>query len=725
MNNYLKRLRAYYCISCAMLVLGGGLFLTVLLILWRTGASWHSNRLLCAFDAVALCCALFPVGFAAVLLRLQRDFRRLQQDLAVQNARLMDANIRLAHRAAEHAAIFASMSDGVLLVDAQKRLLSWNPAFFELSGLTEDQIYAGMPIDEVLHLFAADLSDEQIDIITEDQPSDDEHHMLPIRFVGTHDGRVVELRRRGLPDGGRVSLIVDATEHLRALETMRRAGEEKSRFVAIVSHEIRTPLGAAVDCFDMLQQTPLTIEQRALISAGRQASGALMSLLNDILDLTKLEVGRLAVAPSPTELRPLLGGVIDLFRPAAARRQVELRLEIAPEIPDWVMIDAGRVRQILMNFVANAAKFALPGPAALCARIVDCGPGPMLRLSVADGGPAIAPQDRDLMFRPFVQLGEAGPPGGAGLAPGAGLGLAISRMLAELMGGMVGYAENGESGKEFWFCMPLRVSQPPAAPLSDPEDASAGRETARVLLVEDSPASRKLLAARLRRAGHRVVTADHVAGVWPLLRGGPYDIMITDFHLPDGSGLDIIRALRSRDDALRTLPVVILTADATLVPEELAELSISEALLKPVDPNFLLALIERLALPPTPPEPASANPTPQQQPMVLSGPRMEQARAGLSPTIWGALVEQCVTDLREGLTALSKEGLSCREAYEIGHSLCGLAGNYGLVQIESTLRALTAAAKSDDPSWTRWLAETQRTATAAINALEGTARSAM
>ena len=198
------------------------------------------------------------------------------------------------------------------------------------------------------------------------------------------------MRRTRLPDGGWVTLYSDITARKQAEDVQSRAREqaeiaaqEKSRFVAIVSHEIRTPLNVALNSLGLLDQSTLAPAQRELVKTGLTAGDALMGLLNDILDLSRLQVGRLQLRPAPFLVRPLLEGVLDLFQEQARQRGVELSVYIAPGTPERLMTDANRLRQALMNLVNNAAKFADPGPASIRAGFTTLNGETVLRFAGA------------------------------------------------------------------------------------------------------------------------------------------------------------------------------------------------------------------------------------------------------------------------------------------------------------------------------------------------------
>ena len=261
------------------------------------------------------------------------------------------------------------------MFDADLRLVQWNDRFADLCGLPRDALRRGLSMGDILRLQARAGEFGPVDVepevarriaimqgLTEPQ----------VTVRRRPNGVVLELRRKRQPDGGLVTLYSDITTRKqvedaqsRAREQAEVAAQEKSRFVAIVSHEIRSPLNVALNSLALLDQSDLAAPQRQLVSTGLLAGESLMSLLNDILDLSRMQVGRMQMRPAPFTLRPVLDGIVELFRLQAEERGVVLSVVVAPGVPDRLMTDCGRLRQAMMNLVNNAAKFAEPGPASI------------------------------------------------------------------------------------------------------------------------------------------------------------------------------------------------------------------------------------------------------------------------------------------------------------------------------------------------------------------------
>ena len=400
----------------------------------------------------------------------------------------------------------------------------------------------------------------------------------------------------------------------------RAAAEEASaaraRFVAIVSHEIRTPLNALLNSLLLLAEGEMVPPQRMLLDVARQSGDALLALINDILDMSRLEAGQLSLRRSVFALRPLLTGAMEIMRPLAARRGITLQLAIRPDVPHLLFSDAVRLRQVLLNMLSNAAKYAAPGEVLLTAEASgdkDETPhegeadgaerAPTLRLAVRDQGPAILDAERARLFQPFSQLDQPG----AEVQPGSGLGLAICRLLATLMGGTVGcdmveLAPMGQprrTGNEFWLSLP--VTPLPADAVTSPERPVAGLPMlphSRLLLVEDVIASRVVVARLLRRVGHLVDTAASGEEAIAAVMQHPYDAVLMDVHMPGISGIDAARQIRMLPGAAGAVPMIALTA--TVSPEETLQCRAAgmEGLVtKPAALADLLAEIGRYAWP--------------------------------------------------------------------------------------------------------------------------------
>ena len=639
-----------------------------------------------------------------------------EQRLAADRAVLEAANLQLA-RARERAdekslqlqMTLAGMSDGISMFNADLRLVQWNAQCVDLLGLAPDSLRVGMSMEEIVRAQALAGEFGHVDVEAEinSRTSQIYHRDWPAISTATRpNGMVIELRRTRLPDGGWVTLYSDITARKQAEDAQARAREqaeiaaqEKSRFVAIVSHEIRTPLNVALNSLALLEQSNLSPSQRPLVESGLMAGEALLGLLNDILDLSRMQVGRLQLRPAPFMLRPLLEGVVDLFRYQADERGVRLSVHVAPEVPERLMTDSGRLRQALMNLVNNAAKFADPGSASIRVSLSALDGLPVVRFAVRDGGPDIPDLDRARLFRPFSQLERQG-------SGGTGLGLAICQLLANLLGGQIGCDRTGDGGKEFWLTLPADVLNVPAdwmpKPLSKMVPDWLPRT--RVLLVEDVQANQMIVATVLRREGHMVDVASSGLEALQKVASGAYDIVFLDIFMPGIDGMETARRIRAMPEVRVSLPIVALTANVSgLDRSDYLEAGMDDLVGKPVEKATLLAAMARhvwagrRAGPSIPLRVVEKLPIPPRSVEALDPVRVASWRTGLPPAVCEALFTDCLRQLRTMLPDLRRalryqDGPAVKR---VTHAMMGVAGNYGLAAVEDAVRAL-GAGQSDD-----------------------------
>lgn len=347
-------------------------------------------------------------------------------------------------------------------------------------------------------------------------------------------------------------------EKERADEALRRAEQAsrfKSEFLARMSHEIRTPMHGVIGTADLLLRTPLDAAQQELVRTLKESAAVLMNLLNDILDLSRIEAGKLSLAVRPFNLSAIVRTVAGLMRPMAVQRGLDLRLS-APEAPQWFIGDAHRVQQILLNLVSNAVKFTDRGHVEISVRAPAGLYGRGFEIAVSDTGRGI-PEDRlDLIFQPFVQL-AAGP---GHETAGTGLGLSITKALVDAMGGQIQVESSPGSGSTFRVRLPLPAAEPP--PSGEGGEAggaeAAGGASLRVLLVEDNPVNQRMVARMLEALGHEAeAVADGEAAVSRALEGR-FDAILLDIRLPGIDGLETARRLRAA--GCRT-PIIALSAN--------------------------------------------------------------------------------------------------------------------------------------------------------------------
>lgn len=359
--------------------------------------------------------------------------------------------------------------------------------------------------------------------------------------------------------------------------------EAKSRFLATLGHEIRTPMTGVLGMAELLQGSALDARQRGQVEAIQRAGRHLLRLVNDALDLARIEAGKLSLEDAPFELRPLLAEVARLLQPLASAKGLHFSLECDAAVPAALRGDATRVRQILFNLGHNAIKFCERGGVAVQVAWQD---PEGLFLRVRDSGPGLSAGQQARLFRRFEQ-GDATEPGRYG---GSGLGLAICQELAAAMGGSIGLHSEPGRGAEFRVELPLPAvalpaSGAPAAPLPWPREAAP----LRLLLVEDDEVVAEVVLGLLQRAGHVVVHAPHGLAALSELECGRFDLALLDLDLPGIDGMGLARLLRARGLAI---PLLALTAraDADAEPGALAA-GMNGFLRKPVTGELLAAAI--------------------------------------------------------------------------------------------------------------------------------------
>ncbi|MGQ9916011.1 MAG: two-component regulator propeller domain-containing protein, partial [Bryobacteraceae bacterium] len=338
-----------------------------------------------------------------------------------------------------------------------------------------------------------------------------------------------------------------------ALTRAEQASRFKSEFLARMSHEIRTPMHGVIGTADLLLRSGLNREQEQLALTLQQSARILLNLLNDILDLSKVEAGKLVLASRPFELGRIVAGVAALMRPTAANKGIGLEVTL-PCARLFFLGDPLRVEQILLNLVSNAVKFTSKGSVQIAVSIPEGGCG--FEIAVSDSGCGIPPERLEAIFQPFVQEEAAQQTA----EPGTGLGLAICKALAEAMGGTITVDSRLGEGSVFRVSLPLpRAEEPPVQPATSAAvSAVATRRPLRVLVVEDNALNQTMVARMLAVLGHEseVVGNGHQA-VESALRGG-FDVILMDIRLPELNGIEAARRLRG---AGCSTPILALSAN--------------------------------------------------------------------------------------------------------------------------------------------------------------------
>ncbi len=422
----------------------------------------------------------------------------------------------------------------------------------------------------------------------------------------TEDGRTVMATFRQMSRGRKAGISVDVTDlrrRERELEKAKKAAEaaslSKSAFLANMSHEIRTPLNGIMGMAQVLEGTELDKQQREFISTILESGKTLMALLNDVLDLSKIEAGKFDIVPTDASVHHMLRRQMRLWKPRAEEKGLDLTLAFDAELPSYLAFDTVRVQQCVSNLVSNAIKFTAEGSVEIFTTAKPMVDGAyMVEVRVKDTGPGMDAETLGRLFKPFAQADETI----QRVHGGSGLGLSITRRLAELMGGTA--SATSEPGRGSTFCITFRGdaarTQPEAGVTARPSRGSDIREmlkqsNLRVLLVDDHPINRQVASLFLRPFNMRVVEAVNGAEALSALERETFDVVLLDMHMPVMDGPTAIAKIRASNEPWADIPVIALTADAMSGDRErYLGMGMNGYLSKPLAERDLLSEIARV-----------------------------------------------------------------------------------------------------------------------------------
>jgi PAS domain S-box-containing protein len=366
------------------------------------------------------------------------------------------------------------------------------------------------------------------------------------------------------------------------------AAAAKSTFLANMSHELRTPLTSIIGFARLLQdRRDLSSEAGHYAKRIADASDALLAIINDVLDFSKLEAGQVTLEQLPLSVRRLVEETTGLIAIQAAAKGLEVHTELDASAPPLIVGDVARLRQVLLNFLSNAVKFTSEGSVTVKTVWRETRGGPMLKISVADTGAGIAPENLERLFERFSQTDVSI----NRTHGGTGLGLAISKGIIGLMGGRVGVRSKPGQGSTFWFETPAAAAEL-VETIPDTEASEAVCGSLRILMVDDTAVNRELVRMMLQPLGFEIDEAAGGAEGVQAAMVHPYDLILMDVRMPGVDGLEAARVIRATSEANRRTPIIALTADVQ--PENAAACraaGMDDVLAKPIVPQQLLAAI--------------------------------------------------------------------------------------------------------------------------------------
>jgi two-component system, sensor histidine kinase RpfC len=522
------------------------------------------------------------------------------------------------------------------------------------------------------------------------------------------------------------------------------ANEAKGRFLANVSHEMRTPLNGVIAMADVLHETNLSESQREIVDTLGSSADLLLAQIEDVLDMAKIDAGRVQIEHQPFELGHLLTSSVKVVLPQARYKGLSVNTEIAPAAVRWFAGDSHHLRQVLLNLLANAVKFTERGHVTLRVRLTgENSPAPRVRFEVEDTGIGIHPSKQAAIFEAFTQADDSI----TRVYGGTGLGTTIARQLVTLMGGRIGVRSELGIGSLFWFELNLPFAEPRGIDLRE-EVATSERLTskaaalashqspkvtkirgARVLVAEDNPTNQRVTQLILESSGHHVTIVDNGEKALDALEHGSFDLALFDLSMPIVSGIEALKLYQFTTST--PIPVLILSANVTTdVIAECQQAGCAEFLPKPVRPAMLLGAIER-HLAATASEIRSHAPPPRAEerpsltvidtPVIDSTVLADLERLSTDPTFVDRLLRGFRSDTERLVGAISASLAARRyeEVKDAAHALKGGAGSVGASQlVQLAIRFERASYETLRTRASSWMEELARASTAALSAFE-------
>jgi signal transduction histidine kinase/DNA-binding response OmpR family regulator len=661
-------------------------------------AGWRRQTLFIGLGAAVV------IGTLLGLFQLLRtQFQRLTnstRDLTAAATALRVNKAALASKSQLLETTLQYMDQGLLMVAADLTIAAWNPRAATLLGLPESLLASHPPADALTDYQWAtgefDNSPEELKALIR------KGGMIrtPQLYERTRpNGQVLEIRSTPMPGGGIVRTFTDITDRKLAndraaaardqAETARAAAEKanqaKTEFLANMSHEIRTPLHGIIGMNDLLSRSGLSPTQHEYAAGVRESAKALLSIIDDILDISKLEAGKVELERADFHLGDTIRAAVALMVPSAVERQIELVCTIAPAADRRVHGDPFRLRQVLLNLIGNAVKFTEAGRVRVRAEPEPSEPS-LMRIQVEDTGIGMAPETLDRLFQKFAQADSSI----SRRFGGTGLGLAISRELTELMGGHLTAESTAGTGSIFRIVLPLADAIGETVALAEESDPEPAVRPLHVLIADDNAINQRLMTALLTGAGHSVTVAANGRKAVEAVMREAFDIVLMDVQMPVMDGIQATKHIRGLKPPQCDVPIVALTADALEGAAERYRGAGMDAYLgKPLSAPVLFRTINELATKGRPKH-GAADAMPSLDESVI-----DTLRGFMKPGQLEALLTESLIDMEARILRLgdrldaSDAAAAAREA----HDLVSVAGNCGASAVSALARDIERACK--------------------------------
>ncbi|WP_298371888.1 PAS domain S-box protein [Azospirillum sp.] len=621
--------------------------------------------------------------------------------------------LRLQSSEARYRAMFSSVGQPIVTIDEAGVVDAFNPAAERLFGYPAREVVGG-PMAKLLPTAFAVALDGRLEFYRSSGG------VLPLSDVREFTGRrkdggefPVEVTLASWRDGDHryyTGALRDITAQREIEASLRRAKEAadhanrmKSEFLATMSHEIRTPMNGVLGALALVEGPNLDADQRQMLDIANRSGQSLLQIIDDILDLSKLEAGKVEVELVDFDTRLTLDDIIQLLHPTAAGRTLTLSSEVDPMVPEMARADVRRIRQVLVNLIGNALKFTDQGGVSVRVSLEDAvraDGAHCLRFEVIDTGIGIAADVLPNLFRRFTQADSST----TRRFGGTGLGLAISRELVTVMGGRIGARSGDGKGSVFWFTVPCEAASAtkdrPADSATAPlRSASAAQAAAprplRVLVAEDNDINRDIVVTMLERSGHQVAAVANGVEAVRAVEEQAFDLVLMDVQMPVMDGIAATQRIRSMSGEAARVPIVALTGNA--MPDHQAaylDAGMTAYLTKPIVTADLFTLLSTIV---APSPPIISEPSGAAAMELIDWRHATSLRDAVGEEAWGQATATFASAARQIVAKIHAEAAeNAASLPRLAHNLKGSAANIGALRLSHFAALLENSGDSDE-----------------------------